>query len=409
MIYVLKILSMLFIIYGMYYLLTALPAFIKKKEIKKHVPKYKFKIIVACRNEEAVISSLIESIYAQRYPKSLYELCVIPNNCTDNTKEIASALGARIIECKGNIKCKADALRFAFDTLSLEEFDAYIIFDADNVVHPGFLARMNDACCEGFCVAQGYRDSKNASDNWISGSYSIYYWMQNLFFNKARMNANSSASINGTGFMVNKDVILKYGFDTITLTEDVEFTAQCALNNIRIAFVQDAITYDEHPISWKASWKQRKRWSIGSHNCLKIYGIKLIKSFVKNKNMLSLDMALNFMSPSMQVLGTVFMILIFMLKILMKIELENLNFLGLVKITSLHFFAITYVINVILNMVLVKYNKRKITSVFSGVILYTFFMITWIPINIISIFSKEAKWEPITHTRCVKISDIVKE
>lgn len=411
MLELLNVLSMILVIYGMYYVLTSVTAFIKlkKNKIGAYYPKHKFKILVACRNEEDVIASLIESINNQNYPKDMYELCVIPNNCTDNTRDIAVKLGARVIDCQGNTRCKGDALRYAFSLLSAEEFDSYIVFDADNVVHPNFLMRMNDACSEGFRVAQGYRDSKNPSDNWISGSYSIYYWMQNFFFNKSRMNVRASASINGTGFMVKKEVIDKQGFNTITLTEDIEFTAQCAINNIRIAFVEDAITYDEQPVSWTASWKQRKRWSTGAHNCLKIYGMKLIQSFIKNKNMLSLDMAMNFLSPFMQVLGTVIMAIMLVLKIYIKMDLGTLTVFSLVQITGLHLGAITYLANVLLNIFLVKYNRRKILSMISGILLYTFFIVTWIPINFVSIFSKEDKWEQIKHTRSVKISDIIKE
>jgi len=407
----LNILSMLLVVYGMYYVITSITAFInlKKQVIGKYKPKHKFKVLVACRNEEAVIASLIESINNQKYPKEMYELCIIPNNCTDDTRNIALNLGARVIDCVGHVKCKGDALRFAFNTLSDEDFDAYVVFDADNVVHPNFLSRMNDTLTEGFGVAQGYRDSKNPSDNWISGSYSIYYWMQNFFFNKARMNAKASASINGTGLMVKKEVIDKYGFDTVTLTEDIEFTAQCAINNIRIAFVEDAITYDEQPVSWTASWKQRKRWSIGSHNCLKIYGIRLITRFFKNKNSLCLDMALNFMAPFMQVFGTIIMFIMLVLKISMKIELGSLTLLGLVQITGLHLCAITYVTNILLNIFLVKYNKRKIVSVISGIFMYSFFIVTWIPINFVSLFSKQTNWEQIKHTRSVSITEIIKE
>lgn len=408
---ILNILSLVLVIYGMYYVITSITAFkyLKKQLIGKYKPKNKFKILVACRNEETVIASLIESINIQNYPKDMYELCVIPNNCTDNTKEIAQASGVRIIECSYDAKCKGDALRCAFNELISENFDAYIVFDADNVVHPNFLSRMNDTLESGFLVAQGYRDSKNPADNWISGSYSIYYWMQNFFFNRARMNINASASINGTGFMVKKEVIEKYGFNTKTLTEDIEFTAQCALNNIQIAFVQDAITYDEQPVAWTSSWKQRKRWSIGAHNCLKIYGLGLIKSFIKNRNMLSLDMLLNFMSPFIQVLGTAIMCSMLLCKILMKMELGTLTLWWVVQITGLHLCIITYLINIAINIFMIKYNRRKITSLFSGILLYSFFIITWIPINFVSIFSKDCKWEQIEHTRSVKIADIVKD
>ena len=39
--------------------------------------------------------------------------------------------------------------------------DAYIIFDADNIVHPDFLFHMNHSLNCGYKLAQGFRDSKN--------------------------------------------------------------------------------------------------------------------------------------------------------------------------------------------------------------------------------------------------------
>lgn len=406
--YILNAISIILVIYGLYFILTSITAFgkMKKSQIKSYKPKAKFKILVACRNEERVIASLIESINAQNYPRELYELCIIPNNCEDNTRSIAVELETRVIDCE-NCKCKADALRHAFAITQYDDFDAYIIFDADNVVHPNFLIRMNDTLQSGYKVAQGYRDSKNPKDNWISGSYSIYYWMQNFFFNRARMNIKASASINGTGFMVKKEVIDTYHFDTFTLTEDIEFTAQCAINNIQIAFVEDAITYDEQPSSWSSSWKQRKRWSTGAHKCLKFYGIRLIKSFIKNKNMLSLDMVLNFMAPVMQVIGSTVMFSIFALNLLMELNIGTLTVLGFLQITGTHIVIITYLISILINTFLVKYNKRKMSDVIYGILFYSFFMITWLPINVISIFSKEKSWEQIEHTKSISIKDII--
>ena len=69
-------------------------------------------------------------------------------------------------------------------------------------MHPDFISRMNDTLCSGYRVAEGFRDSKNITDNWISGSYSLFYYMQNFFFNKSRMTMGLSGSINGTGFNV---------------------------------------------------------------------------------------------------------------------------------------------------------------------------------------------------------------
>ena len=274
------ILFYLTLLYGTYFAVSGFLGLIKKSKlkIKKSKKKNYFAIIVPARNEGEVIGNLIDSLQALDYPKDRYGIYIVPNNCTDNTAEVAKECGANVIECKVKTKTKGDVLKYTFSLLKdNKDIDAYLIFDADNLVHKDFLKHMNDCLNSGYKVAEGYRDSKNPKDNWISGSYTIFYLFQNIFFNKSRMAFDASASINGTGFMISKDIIDRDGFETYTLTEDVEFTGQCALKGEKIAFVEDAITYDEYPINFGASWKQRKRWSAGIIQCMNIYSFKLFK------------------------------------------------------------------------------------------------------------------------------------
>ena len=386
-IYYLIFIPLLF--YGLYFGLTGLFIFKKKKfKIVNHNPKHKLAILVASRNEENVIGKLVESILKQKYPRELYEIYVIPNNCTDNTEKVAREAGAQIIECKQKVSSKGEVLKISFDYLMKNyDYDAFIIFDADNIVHPNFLKRMNDVLCEGYEVAQGFRDSKNPGDNWLSGSYSLFYWTQNVFFSKARMNMNGSASINGTGFMVKSTVLEEHGFNPTTMTEDIEFTAQCALNGKKIVFVEDAKTYDEQPFNFKVSWKQRKRWSIGTY-------------------LACFDMSLFFLAPVTQVVG-----------VLLTILLVIYNFIG-IRLNDIFafmfayrylFFVLTYLLSIITAIFIVKYNKKQVKNILSGVLTFPIFLITWIPINIVCLFTKKIKWEPIKHTRDISIDNITSE
>lgn len=392
--------------YGLYFAVTGLFGFknINKSNYKKHKPKTKFAILIASRNEEAVIGNLVKSLKQQKYPEDLYDIYVIPNNCTDNTEKAAKKAGAKIIKCTVPTKSKGEVLKFTFEKLSnKKDIDSYVIFDADNIVHEDFLARMNDACCEGVKVAQCFRDSKNPSDNWISGSYSIFYWIQNFFFNKSRMQIDGSAAINGTGFMVKKDIIEQYGFNTVTLTEDVEFTAQCAINGVKVAFVESAITYDEQPVEFKASWKQRKRWSMGNIQCFRNYSIRLFKSFTTTGHIACFDMFLSFMAPFIQILSCVLTLLLVIFRI---IDLKLYDIFSYMYAYGLLFFVIGYIGNVLLNIFVVLYNKKSVKEIMSGILLFTIFMFTWLPINIICLFKKDLVWEPIKHNRNMDIDDM---
>ena len=242
-------------LYGLYFILTALPILKKEKKFKNISNKTNyFSILIPARNEEGVIKNLIDSLNKLNYDKERYEINVILNNSTDKTDEIVKQTTAKLIKCKTKINNKGQALKEAFNTLSSrKDIDAYIIFDADNIVDKDFLKYMNESINKGNKVAQGFRDTKNKTCNWISASYTIYYYIQNLYFNKSRKLIGKSASLNGTGFMIKKEVIDKIGFYTETLSEDIEFTGICALNDIKIDFVQNAVTYDEQASDFNTS------------------------------------------------------------------------------------------------------------------------------------------------------------
>ena len=84
----------LMIVYWIYNIVIGFCALIrlKEKELKVN-KKHKFMIIIPAHNEEKVIGNLIESLHLLDYPKELYDVFVIEDNCTDNTGKIAKDSG----------------------------------------------------------------------------------------------------------------------------------------------------------------------------------------------------------------------------------------------------------------------------------------------------------------------------
>jgi len=376
----------------------------RRKIINENTINHSFAILIPARNEEKVINNILDSLNNLNYPKNKYTIYVIPNNCTDNTKIIAKEHDVKILDCSINPKTKADVLRFAFNKLkNNQKIDAYIIFDADNVVHPDFLINMNNCLNSGYNVAQGYRNAKNPSDSKISGSYTLFYLLQNTFFNYSRFNLNLSPSINGTGFMIKKTFIEKFGFDTKSLTEDVEFTGLCTLSNEKIAYVENAITYDEYPNKFIPSWHQRKRWSSGMLTCTKLYTSKLLKNFVKTGNISSLDIWLMFISPIIQVLSFINFLIIIIVEMTNK-SILNSNFI----ISSAITIIISYIIIIISELFVIYLKKERPAKMISGILFFPIFLISWIPINIACLIKRETEWKIIHHNRNIKINDILK-
>ena len=351
---VILLINFISITYMLYYVLIAIFAFREKRNEYKNNIKKKFAILIPARNEELVIGNLVETLNNQNYSKDKYDIFVIPNNCDDNTEEVAKSFNAKIIDCKNVItNSKGDVLRYAFKYLREKDYDAYLIFDADNIVHPNFISEMNNTLCNGYRVAQGYRDSKNPSDTWISSSHSLHYMIQNYFMNRARMNINKSCFVNGTGFMISKEYLNENGYNSLTITE--------------------AITYDEQPISFDASWKQRKRWSIGTLQCLKVYWRKIFKDLFKNRNFGSLESIMFLTAPLVQLIGTFNIVLQVMVDFF---TYRKINYLSKIILLILYYFS-----NIILVTGIVKINQKQIKNYIKGIIFLPLFYLSWVPIE----------------------------
>lgn len=401
---IIYILGAAFLFYVGYYLITSIGIFKKRKKVTNNNDDKKnfFAVIVAARNEENVIGKLIDSLKKQSYPSEYFDIYVIVNNCTDNTAIEAKKAGAKVISCTEKVSTKGEVLKYTFDLFKdNNKIDAYAIFDADNIVHHDFLAKMNDMINSGYSVAQGFRDTKNISDNWLTSSYAILYYFQSLFLNESRYNMGRSSFLNGTGFVIKKEVIDKHGFNPKTVTEDVEFTAMCAINNEKIGFATDAITYDEQTNSFDVSWKQRKRWSFGTMECLREYFPILLKKGIKERNFECFDVGLFYLSVISHV---VFNLLPIFLLINIIIHFDSLTFDNMLY--KIIFIVISYLFGVVVRIILLKRYNKSFKDNIGGVLLFDLFVISWLPINFICLFIKSCNWDSIKHNRSVDIENV---
>lgn len=256
--------------FWLYQFVISITSLIKFKEKPMLTDKkHRFIIALPANNEEGVIGNLIKSLQMQDYDKSLYDIYVIADNCTDGTANVARENGAIVYErFDEDKKTKGYALNWFLDKMKdkKDDYDALLVFDADNVVDKNFLNVMNKKLCQGEVLVQGYRDIKNPTDTWVSGGYAIFYWTMNRLYHLARYNMGLSPLINGTAFMVKWDILIDEGWNTKTLTEDIEFALINISKGVKLGWAKDAIVYDEQPLTFKQSWKQRERWSVRTYS-----------------------------------------------------------------------------------------------------------------------------------------------
>ncbi len=280
--------------YQAIYLIIVLVKDHKKKDVQKDDGVLnKFAVMISGRNEEAVIGELVRSLKAQDYPEDLLDIYVIADNCTDETARVAREAGAEVFVRNNKLVVgKSHALDFALNKIRIlhgdeegrTDYAGYFVFDADNVIDPGFVRAMNRGYNKGYQVLTCYRNSKNYDDNWISAGSALWFLREAKFLSNARYMMGTSCAISGTGFMISADILeVNGGWIHHLLTEDIEFTTDCISNGIRIGYVSDAYVYDEQPTTMKDSWNQRMRWAKGFYQVLLKYGKNLFKGIFRQE------------------------------------------------------------------------------------------------------------------------------
>lgn len=354
-----------------------------RKKYAPASPKTRFAVLIPARNEENVIGTLVESLQKQDYPSELYDIIVIPNNCTDDTEGVALRAGAKVLQCPGKVKTKGQVLHKIFRILS-GQYDAYCVLDADNVVNTHFLSAMNDAIAAGAKVAKSRQCALNPYDNWVSGAYDLYFQSINLLYSRARAPFRLSAKLVGTGFMVTDSLLQKLGgWNTKTLTEDIEFACLSAMAGERVYYVPDAVNYDEEPTSFALSMRQRHRWSAGVQSVANHYALRL---FFMRPSWLRWDLAIHILAIYAQ--------LIALLPVLYSLVTQGLVGALITLGVALGGFVLG---GIAMGLLLCLTAGRDLKKQWRAVLLYPIYLGSWYPLHVWALFAKPRTWKPIAH------------
>ncbi len=401
-----ELIQVLIFIAGCYFFGISIFGWIKRKEqVRQIKPKKKFALVVAAHNEELVISHIIESLFKQNYPRRLFDVFVIADNCSDNTSKIAEDHGAKVHIRENNAKRgKGYALEWMFDRIFKMDthYDAIAVFDADNLVSPNFLTEMNIQLCKGHKVVQGYIDSKNPFDTWITCSYSIAFWLSNRIFQLPRHYLNLSCSLCGTGFCIDTSVLKELKWGATCLTEDLEYTMKLALNGIKISWAHKAIVYDEKPLTLKQSWRQRKRWMQGHADCASKYLLPLFKQAFSQGDLIALDCALYLFQPIRFIFVGLMTIMMWIQTVYPEFPLFSVQYVFPVQVWYfMGLFELLY------GPLIILAERKFNLKVLLGFAIYPLYCLTWAPIAFQGFLEKDNKeWNHTAHTRQLSISDL---
>lgn len=253
-----------------YYFIFFFSAIRRPKKFSKGKTQYKYAVLVPARNEDNVIKNCLTALSKQDYPKTKFDVYVIVESKDDPTIKITKEMGSNFhVIIRKNLnhrRTKGYALDDAFQHLekSKIKYDALMIFDADNVMNPDYISKMNDCKNQGYKIATGYRNFTNATTNWVSSSSAILFSFMNQFTSKGRSTYFDKCTLTGTGYYIDYDIVKNEGgWIWDGMTEDVELTCYCYAHNIKMHYYPIAMYYDEQSPKYSVIHKQHVRWVWG--------------------------------------------------------------------------------------------------------------------------------------------------
>ncbi len=384
-----------------------------KIKLKRTYDEPSFAILIPARDESKVISNLLDSIKKQTFKIDSKDIYIIVESRKDKTVSIAKKRDVNIIYRKNlTNRRKGYALDDAIKEIlkKKKHYDAYFIFDADNVLDRNYFKEMVKTYKKGYDIGIGYRNTKNGNSSIFSACSSLTFSMINTFSNNYKMKHNLTLTVSGTGFYIKGEILEELGgYPFNSLTEDYEFTLYATLNDLTSTYNTKAKYFDEQPTDYATTIKQRTRWVKGYFDSRrKYYPLLKNKASRKDNNYPSVYIALVGVKPYVLFVISVILYLANLIFRIISNSIVKIEVYTLLLQFFLIILAIYIVLLLFTGILLIKEKdnlrlnrKMKIKSLFFNPL----FLASYVKCLYLALKNKDLTWEKIEHTGNIEKED----
>ena len=167
----------------------------------------------------------------------------------------------------------------------------------------------------------------------------------------------------------------------------------------RVWWVPKAITYDEQPLTWEQSFKQRRRWSSGTIQVARLYLPLVWRGMADNPRLALADLFATLMIPLYQVAALAGLVCSAAAAALGAATPAG-ALLGAVVAAAANL-ASAVLTATLAAAILLLLERRWDRRLLPALGTYWLFLLSWLPITIGSFFRGTQVWEEIRHTRNV--------
>ncbi|MEB3217574.1 MAG: glycosyltransferase family 2 protein [Nostocales cyanobacterium 94392] len=261
--------------------LSVAPYQSKYKEQNQNKQDTKLTVLVPAHNEETVIRSTLLSLKEQL--KNDDELVVVADNCTDQTAEIAGAVGATVIERHDdNLRGKGYALDYGLRYIESRSPSVVVFVDADCEVARGAIEQLSQmAIATQRPVQATYLMEKPKSSSPKESVSAFAFKVKNLVRPYGLNQLKMPCLLTGTGMAFPMDIIRAVNLANGSIVEDMKLGFDLSIAGYPPLFCPQANITGILPSQVQASKSQRTRWEHGHLQTLLTYVPKLLKAGIQ--------------------------------------------------------------------------------------------------------------------------------
>lgn len=232
-------------------------------------PQSRLAIVIPAHNEAAGIAETVRSCLGADYPRSLFRVIVIADNCTDQTAAIAGEAGAIVVERFDQTKkSKGYALEYLFETLSetgqFDSLDAVVVIDADTTIDRALLLDFDRELSGGRDWIQCYYTVADPDRTWRTRLMNYAFSLYNGVTLLGQNTIGASAGFRGNGMCFSVRGLRRRPWRSYGLVEDMDYSWSIRIAGESIQFLPDSRVYSAMPATQSsAAASQRRRWEFG--------------------------------------------------------------------------------------------------------------------------------------------------
>ncbi|KEF41031.1 MAG: glycosyl transferase family 2 [Cyanobium sp. CACIAM 14] len=224
-------------------------------------------VVVAARDEQAVIGRLVERIAALRWPRERLTLWVVDDGSDDRTPEVLAELQERhpflkvLRRPRDAGGGKSGALNLVLQQLTGRWM---LVLDADGALQPDVLERLVPwAETGGWAAVQLRKAVTNAQVNLLTRAQAMEMAFDAVI-QEGRLACGGVAELRGNGQLLRREALLAAGgFNEDTVTDDLDLSFRFLLEGLPIGVLWDPPVQEEAVLTLHALWRQRQRWAEG--------------------------------------------------------------------------------------------------------------------------------------------------